>query len=337
MKNPVRLYIFVKSESPDPYVNVISIAVRQYRLGELHFVSIKETESTNTHELPERVSAAVRTRLRQLAAGKYVQAGDHVASIPENGAKEYQYCLAVLDDLDRYSTESIKSEDLDAALGRYVGSGDAIFDVTALDKKNLVDIVSLLLSRGGAKVCTFEIRNKRPEFNQNDLVHALREDQYQYRQLTQGIHVDLAKERIAARPSPIFLHNVVWESARKLWGGGHYREAVNAAALAVNKHAQDKIGRKDISESKLFQEVFSPNDPDIGKPRLRLWPNDGSPTYSSVQSGAISFSSGLYSAIRNPNSHVVQGELDEEIAFEQLAAFSLLARWLDQAAVDRKG
>ncbi|WP_405691248.1 TIGR02391 family protein [Streptomyces sp. NBC_00057] len=39
-------------------------------------------------------------------------------------------------------------------------------------------------------------------------------------------------------------------------------------------------------------------------------------------------------AIRNPIAHEQGDELEENEALEQLAAFSLLAKWIDDATVD---
>ncbi|MFE2567778.1 TIGR02391 family protein [Streptomyces mirabilis] len=65
--------------------------------------------------------------------------------------------------------------------------------------------------------------------------------------------------------------------------------------------------------------------------------DDGSDTFRSVHRGAMALAEGCYAAIRNPNSHE-DGlpELPEHEALEQLAAFSLLARWVD-AATARAG
>ena len=38
-------------------------------------------------------------------------------------------------------------------------------------------------------------------------------------------------------------------------------------------------------------------------------------------------------AIRNPGMHVPHDGGEEQVALEQLAAFSLLARWVDEATV----
>lgn len=133
------------------------------------------------------------------------------------------------------------------------------------------------------------------------------------------------------------LHPWVWQDGQGLWRGGHYHQAVMVAAVQVNAEAQKKLGRRDVSETDLFNQAFSLDAPKEEKPRLRLMENDGSPTYRSLHGGVRAFAEGLYSAIRNPGMHnPPAGEGDEEqLALEQLAAFSLLARWVDEATVVR--
>ncbi|MCX5114761.1 TIGR02391 family protein [Streptomyces sp. NBC_00378] len=99
------------------------------------------------------------------------------------------------------------------------------------------------------------------------------------------------------------MHPWVWGSVQGLWGSGHYRQAVGMAAVAVNAQSQAKLGRKDLSESKLLGEAFSIKPPEAGKPRLRLGPNDGSDTWRSRHEGAGAFARGVYSAIRTPIAH----------------------------------
>jgi Protein of unknown function (Hypoth_ymh) len=131
------------------------------------------------------------------------------------------------------------------------------------------------------------------------------------------------------------MHPWVWDGAQSLWASAHFREAVSAAAVKVNAETQNKVDRKEVSEVKLFQEVFSLNAPEPGKSRLRIVPNDGSDTYRSVHEGALAFARGCYMAIRNPAAHVPLEDLAEDEALEQLAAFSILARWVDRAKVDK--
>ncbi|MFW3462717.1 TIGR02391 family protein [Streptomyces microflavus] len=139
----------------------------------------------------------------------------------------------------------------------------------------------------------------------------------------------------APQLSAASMHRWVWDGARSLWGSGHFREAVTAAARKVNTEAQNKVARRDVSETALFQSVFSKDAAKSGRPRLRLMADDGSDTFRSVHRRAMSFAEGCYAGIRNPNSHEDgQPELPEHEALEQLAAFSVLARWVDSAALD---
>ncbi|MGW7295397.1 TIGR02391 family protein [Streptomyces xiamenensis] len=139
---------------------------------------------------------------------------------------------------------------------------------------------------------------------------------------------------VAPDLSAATMHPWVWEGARALWQSGHYREAVSAAARKVNAETQNKVGFRGVSETRLFQRVFSlePAKPDMS--RLRLMADDGGDTYRNVHRGAMAFAEGCYAGIRNPNSHE-DGlpELPEHEALEQLAAFSVLARWVDSATV----
>src|SRR5262249_53680 len=71
------------------------------------------------------------------------------------------------------------------------------------------------------------------------------------------------------------LHPGVWAPAGGLWQSGKYRQAVHAAASAVNDFAQRKLGRRDVSDVKLMQEAFSTDPPKPSVMRLRC-PGDQS-------------------------------------------------------------
>jgi hypothetical protein len=132
------------------------------------------------------------------------------------------------------------------------------------------------------------------------------------------------------------LHQWAWESGASYWNSGHFHQAVMQAAIRINFETQTKLGRMDLSETALFNEVFSLDAPKIGAPRLRLAEDDGGKTYQNLHRGARAFADGLYTAIRNPGMHTpppVDGG-EEQLALEQLAAFSLLARWVEQGEVE---
>jgi len=129
------------------------------------------------------------------------------------------------------------------------------------------------------------------------------------------------------------LHPWAWENGKSYWNTSHYHQAVMQAAVRINAETQAKLGRMDVSETDLFNQAFSLKDPERGASRLRLAEDDGSKTYENLHRGARSFAEGLYTAIRNPGMHTPSGGGEEQLALEQLAAYSLLARWVDQASV----
>lgn len=131
------------------------------------------------------------------------------------------------------------------------------------------------------------------------------------------------------------LHPWAWENGASFWRTGHFRQAVVEASKRINAETQAKVNRRDVSEAKLFQEVFSTSGPQRGRPRLRLCKNDGGDTFKNRHLGAKSLAEGLYWGVRNPDSHELQtAELEEHIALERLAAFSVLARWIHDAVVE---
>jgi hypothetical protein len=123
-------------------------------------------------------------------------------------------------------------------------------------------------------------------------------------------------------------HPWVWEAARDLWDSGAYSAAVQKAARAINHHAQDRLDRYDVADTQLMREAFGDGDPEYGKPRLRYPGDQNDRTVKSRQSGARDYAVGCFQAIRNPASHDHR-EWDRQVAFESLAALSLLAQWID--------
>jgi hypothetical protein len=123
------------------------------------------------------------------------------------------------------------------------------------------------------------------------------------RQAQYLLHDRMRIDGIFSEPGPRLagaeLHPIVWDAARSFWRS-NARQAVAAAARAVNAQAQDRLGRRDVSDRALMLQAFSLDDPEPGRPRLRLWPADGSETFRSVHAGAVQFGSGCFMALRNP-------------------------------------
>ncbi|PPG44395.1 TIGR02391 family protein [Rathayibacter sp. AY2B5] len=133
------------------------------------------------------------------------------------------------------------------------------------------------------------------------------------------------------------LHPWIWSGARSLWQSGHFVQAVRDAATKLNAETQNKVGRRDVSETDLFKQSFSLDEAKLGKSRLRRMSPEDSDTYRSLQRGAMAFAEGVFAGIRNPLSHEADQELSEQVALEYLAALSVLARWVDESTVEHAG
>jgi hypothetical protein len=155
-----------------------------------------------------------------------------------------------------------------------------------------------------------------------------------------GIHELGAEARRRMRPdSPDLVadqfHPWVWDAAAPLWFAGSRQEAVHAAARSVHARLQQKLGRFDASETSLCREAFSLDAPAPGRPRLRFRGDRTSDTWRSRQQGGMQLGAGCFAGIRNPAAHEDRLVLTEQVALEQLAAFSLLARWIDECEAEK--
>lgn len=130
------------------------------------------------------------------------------------------------------------------------------------------------------------------------------------------------------------LHPWVWSGASSLWQSGHFREAVEGAIRKLNAETQNKLGRRDVSETDLFNQAFSEQPAAVKNPRLHRMPDDGNKTFKSVQRGARMFAEGVFAGIRNPLAHEADQEMPEQQALEYLAALSVLARWVDESTLE---
>lgn len=129
-------------------------------------------------------------------------------------------------------------------------------------------------------------------------------------------------------------HPWIWDAARSLWETSHYRQAVQVAATALNARTQDKLGRRDLSDTKLMQAVFG-TAPKSGTAHLVIDTTGlADETAKGMQAGMTSYAVGCFLAIRNPATHEDGLDWDQQVALEYLAALSVLARWIDKATVE---
>lgn len=141
--------------------------------------------------------------------------------------------------------------------------------------------------------------------------------------------------------SPANFHPVVWAAAAEFWTIHQYRVAVREAAEKLTNYWKEKLGRSDVDGTKFWQETLSHGEPSSGIPKL-VWPGKSEDrTVRSMRNGLESLSkslnalaTGLNMTIRNVATHD-QNELSEQEGMERLAAYSYLARLLDQCEIKR--
>ena len=140
------------------------------------------------------------------------------------------------------------------------------------------------------------------------------------------------------------LHPWVWGAAANLWDDGHYIAAIDAACKKVELQTQQTLrASKRRSGADLFAQAFSLDDPKPDTPRLRFPDIDKAEaleTWNSAHEGAMHLGMGCAKGIRNPLAHPTEdtgetGDDEKQEALEQLAALSVLARWVEACEVTR--
>jgi len=127
------------------------------------------------------------------------------------------------------------------------------------------------------------------------------------------------------------LHPWVWKAAANLWDDQHYRQAVLEAANAVELQTRLKIGIEGLKGGNLYAQAFSIDPQGLPK-RLRIVGLDeGTDAWRSAHEGAKFLGMACSAGIRNWAAHPTDKDVTEQEALEYLAAFSVLARWIDDA------
>jgi len=127
-------------------------------------------------------------------------------------------------------------------------------------------------------------------------------------------------------------HPWVWDAAQTFWDSGHYRKAADVAANAINAHTQAKVGRRDVFDADLMNQVFT-EKPKPGQAYLQLPSDPADQAIRSRNRALRPFAEGCFAGIRNPAAHEHGPEWEEQKALEYLAALSILARWIDECVV----
>jgi hypothetical protein len=130
---------------------------------------------------------------------------------------------------------------------------------------------------------------------------------------------------VGPRLSASELHPAIWGAAAALWDDGHFRQAVQTAASALEGLLQGIAGPAIAGEN--LASLFSTNEPTEKSPRLRLRDVDDptSKTFTSAHEGAAALVRGAFMGVRNLVSHPGWPDPTASEALEMLAVLSYVA------------
>jgi hypothetical protein len=157
--------------------------------------------------------------------------------------------------------------------------------------------------------------------------------------IIQAISILANREELARITGPVGprlqaseLHPAIWGAAATLWDNGHFRQAVQTAASALEGLVQAIAGPGVSGENLAI--LFSLSDPTAGSPRLRIRNVDpSSRTWKSAHDGAAALVRGAFLGVRNLTSHPGWPEPNASEAPEMLAVLSYVAHRIDRCDI----
>ena len=123
------------------------------------------------------------------------------------------------------------------------------------------------------------------------------------------------------------MHPTIWDSAARLFDGGHYRQAVQNAGQALESHLQTISGPALSGQD--LAKLFADKGDGVRLHFSEL--NPAGDAYVSARTGAASLIRGAMMAVRNLVSHPEWPDPDEPEALEMLAVLSYVAHLVDRA------
>lgn len=192
MDNAVSLYIFVTSDTPDLYINIIGYCIEHYKLDKVVFLGIVEDrgQREKVRNSLNIIKDRVIEQLSLIQQGRYLYKNSKTGQWEEKSLEIESY------DKIRYSKIAgqaidvyvIVYESLQDELSGFLESNGCIFDVSGVLKTFLIDVYTLLLARCVEDIYVFELRLPRRTYDEQELIHNLSLDRrdYEYVNITQS-------------------------------------------------------------------------------------------------------------------------------------------------------
>jgi hypothetical protein len=211
-----RLYIFITSDIPDPYINAIAHCGSYYK--ELTQVTLIEILGDRRRvgqkkEHLNRLRQDIKDQLKGLSSAKYLSLKDNARTwvdvrIEESDRIIYAGLAEISIDVTVWIYDDLKTEVANLLNSR--GSFEYVFDVSAVLKSQLVDVYVVLRSENISAIHSFELITGR-SYDDRDLIHnRIFGETYKYPSLTESLHTkDIVVESVNSITSKESLIQVI--------------------------------------------------------------------------------------------------------------------------------
>lgn len=193
---PIALYIFVTSDTPDLYINIIGYCIEHYKIIKVVFLGI--VEDRGQREKTKNSLTTIKERVvKQLSL---IQQGQYLYL--DQKTRQWQQKPLEIENYDRLRYSKIAEQNIDVhviiyetleeELSGFLASNSCIFDTSGVLKTFLIDVYTLLLTRNIDDIYVFELRLPRRTYDEQELIHNLSFDRRDYE------YVNITKSRYTA-------------------------------------------------------------------------------------------------------------------------------------------
>jgi hypothetical protein len=181
---PTNLYIFVTSDAPDLYINIVGYCIANYSIKRIIFLGIIEDKGhlEKNNSVLTMIKNRVKEQLTLLQQGKYLYKDQKTYEWKQKEINLENYAKLRYAQIAQREIEihTIIYDSLDDELTGFLQSGNCIFDVSGVLKGYLIDVYTLLRRKSVEDMYVFELRLSRRTHDEKELIHNLSLDDRDY-------------------------------------------------------------------------------------------------------------------------------------------------------------
>lgn len=186
------LYIFVTSDAPDLYINIVGYCIANYSIKRIIFLGIIEDKGhlEKSNSVLGMIKKRVKDQLALLQQGEYLYKDQKTYEWKQKKINLENYAKLRYAEIAQQEIEihTILYDSLDDELTGFLQSGNCIFDVSGVLKGYLIDVYTLLRRKSMEDIYVFELRLSRRTHDEKELIHNLSLDNrdYEYVNITRN-------------------------------------------------------------------------------------------------------------------------------------------------------